>query len=90
MAIIISTILLRLSKIIRILAGIMWALYWILAVLMSIIAVIGDKEKRNITNFALPFLFFILHISYGIGTMIGFIKLPSWLKGIKDGRNKER
>ena len=38
---------------------------------MSIVAVIGAKKERNKTCFALPFLFFLLHISYGIGTVCG-------------------
>jgi glycosyltransferase involved in cell wall biosynthesis len=81
---------LGLYKVIVVLTGVMWAAYWLLAIFMSVIAVIGARKERNITNVALPFLFFLLHISYGIGTMIGFIKMPSWAKGIKDGRDKER
>lgn len=36
----------------------MWGAYWLLAVVMSIVAVIGAKKERNKTCFALPFLFF--------------------------------
>jgi len=68
--------------------ALMWASYWLLALVMAIIAVIGaNKKQRNITNIALPFLFFILHITYGIGTLIGIIKMPNWRKGIKNEAN---
>lgn len=70
------------------LTAFMWISYWGLAIVMAIIAVIGaKKEQRNITNIALPFLFFILHITYGIGTLIGLLKMPSWRKGIDNGAN---
>ena len=26
----------------------------------------------------LPILFFLLHVSYGIGSLVGFLKLPFW------------
>lgn len=61
-----------------ILAVLMWCSYWLLAVVMAVMAVIN--EKKNITNLALPFLFFLLHLSYGIGTLVGIIKMPFWKK----------
>lgn len=64
------------------LTGVMWTLYGVLAIVMGICGVIKAKEKRNITNIALPVLFLLLHISYGVGTLVGFIKLPKWLKTI--------
>lgn len=69
---------------IKILTAGMWAAYWLLAIAMGIIAVAtAEKSKRNISNILLPILFFMLHISYGIGTIIGMIKMPSFVKGIK-------
>ena len=69
------------------LTGLMWSLYWILAVIMAMMAVVGaEKEQRNVTNCALPFLFFVLHISYGIGTLAGLVKMPRWRKGIENGK----
>ena len=59
------------SRIVYGLTGLMWGAYWLLAVIMSVVAVIGAKKERNKTCFALPFLFFLLHISYGIGTVCG-------------------
>ena len=66
------------------LTGLMWGSYWLLAVVMSVVAVIGAKKERNKTCFALPFLFFLLHISYGIGTVCGLAaKKPA-----KETRNR--
>jgi glycosyltransferase involved in cell wall biosynthesis len=81
----------RLSKsLIRFLTGLMWVLYWILALLMTVVSVVQAGKKRNITCVLLPILFFILHISYGTGTLIGMIKMPAWVKGIENGRDEER
>ena len=38
------------------------------------------KGKFNVYNLLLPIVFFLLHISYGYGTLIGFLKIPSFLK----------
>lgn len=58
------------------LAWIMWGAYWIAALLMSVASVI--KVKKSIYQITLPFLFFLLHISYGIGSLMGFLQLPFW------------
>lgn len=65
------------------LAGIGYLVYAVLCVVMSVAAVVRDSERRNITCVALPFLFVMLHISYGVGTLAGCIKLPGWRKGLK-------
>lgn len=68
-------------------AGITWPLVALTAVYMtfnivnSIFSVI--KEKKHFSYFALPFIFIILHIAYGVGTLYGIIKLPFWLKDNK-------
>lgn len=77
------------GRVISGLTGLMWGMYWLLAIAMAVVAVIGAGKKRNLTCLVLPFLFFMLHISYGIGTVVGMIKIPSWLKGISDERNKK-
>lgn len=74
-------------KVIAGLTGLMWVLYGLLAVIMALAAVIGAPKIRNKTCLALPFLFLMLHVSYGTGTVIGLIKMPFWVKGIKNGRN---
>ena len=38
------------------------------------------NEKKQWSYILLPGVFFLLHIAYGIGTLYGIIKLPSWLK----------
>lgn len=63
-------------KVIAGLTGLMWVLYGLLAVIMALAAVIGAPEIRNKTCLALPFLFLMLHVSYGTGTVIGLIKMP--------------
>lgn len=52
------------------LAIIMWGLYWLLAVGMAVTGIVGQK-KFHISDVLLPFLFFVLHIVYGAGTLIG-------------------
>lgn len=74
-------------KIVEGLTLFMWGLYGLLAAVMAVAAVIGEPDLRNKTCFLLPCLFLMLHISYGIGTMTGLIKMPFWVKGIKNGRN---
>lgn len=54
-------------------AILMWSLYWLLAVVMAVAAVKG--QKKNIRQVVLPFLFFLLHISYGVGTCLGLLSL---------------
>lgn len=56
----------------------MWGTYWIGAILRAMLSI--GKENFNITSFALPVLFFLLHISYGVGTLLVLIKMPSWRK----------
>lgn len=58
------------------LAGLMWSLYWLLAIVMAVMAVRGGKKYAG--HMLLPFLFFALHVSYGIGTLAGIIKMPFW------------
>lgn len=48
----------------------MWGLYWLLAVVMSVTGIIGRK-KFLISDLLLPVLFFLLHVTYGIGTLVG-------------------
>lgn len=57
-------------------ACLMWGLYWSVAILMAMLSVRG--QKKTICQLALPVLFFLLHISYGIGSLVGMMKLPFW------------
>ena len=58
------------------LAEIMWTAYWVTSILMSFHAVKG--VEKNMYHIFLPILFFILHISYGVGSVVGLFKLPFW------------
>lgn len=58
------------------LAKLMWSAYICLAILMSFMAVKGKKKCWH--QLLLPVLFFLLHISYGIGSVVGIFKLPFW------------
>lgn len=61
----------------------MWSAYGFLAVGMSVLAIVSAGENRNFTNILLPFLFLLLHLTYGIGTFVGLSKSRKWLKGIQ-------
>ncbi len=52
------------------LAVAMWGLYWFLAIAMAVVGIIGQKKFR-MSDLLLPMLFLILHVSYGVGTVIG-------------------
>ena len=51
-------------------------IYGIVSIIMAMLAVSG--EKKYIQQLLLPLIFFLLHISYGLGTLIGIAKLPKW------------
>lgn len=57
-------------------AVLMWGAYWLLAVVMAVEAVKGKHKNRY--QLLLPFLFFVMHLSYGVGTCAGLIKMPFW------------
>ncbi|MEG1311768.1 MAG: glycosyltransferase [Romboutsia sp.] len=52
--------------------------YALVVLLISIVEII--KSKFMIQMITLPFILFSLHVSYGVGTLVGLIKLPFWLK----------
>lgn len=58
------------------LAVLMWGLYGLLAVVMAVLAVRGEKKYPG--HLLLPVLFLMLHVSYGAGTFVGLIKMPFW------------
>lgn len=55
----------------------MWAAYWLLAAVMAVAAVVQSKSFHP-TYLLLPLLFFLLHLFYGAGTLVGIVKLPFW------------
>ncbi len=61
-----------------VLAYIMWILYWLCAMIMAAAAV--RSERKCPQQLLLPFLFFLLHLSYGAGTFAGLVYLPFFRK----------
>ena len=62
------------------LSYLMWGAYLLLVLGMSAVEII---KKPILTNLLLPIVFFLLHISYGIGTCFGLLIMPFWLKKLK-------
>lgn len=61
-----------------VLAIMMWSMYFIVNLLVSILTI--KNEGFTWSNLLLPVLFFLLHVSYGLGSLIGIIKMPFWKK----------
>lgn len=62
--------------------------YMLANILMSVLTLKNEKSK-NKYKWTLPFLFLGIHLSYGIGTLVGFIKLPKWLRNYKKTHKDE-
>ena len=69
-------------------------LYVLLAVygMFDIVNTVGCCTMKNVKPqfVLLPFIFPMLHIAYGIGTIVGLIQIPSWQKSIKNSNAKEK
>lgn len=50
----------------------LWGVYGLANITMSIVAIRGCKE-RNLMFLCLPLLFFLLHLFYGMGTLVGIV-----------------
>ncbi|MBQ9625537.1 MAG: glycosyltransferase family 2 protein [Clostridia bacterium] len=57
------------------LAAIMWAMYAVAAFCMTALAIAGAKNKSPFV-LLLPFIFLLLHICYGVGTLVGILQIP--------------
>lgn len=57
--------------------------YGVADLLMTVTAIY--RQKAHWQYVLLPFIFLLLHLSYGFGTMIGLIKMPFWVKDYKKG-----
>lgn len=53
---------------------ILWSSYGLANIAMTVMAIIGCSD-RNMYFVSLPILFFLLHIYYGAGTMVGLLHL---------------
>ena len=65
------------------LSALMWCAYGAFTLLGVVASVLNGKA--NYLTWLMPMLFLILHISYGVGTLVGLIKMPSWKNQI--GKN---
>lgn len=63
------------------LGNLMWSAYILLTIVMTIAAFFS--KERNFLLLTLPFLFLGLHLSYGIGTLVGLLKMPTFKKNYK-------
>lgn len=58
--------------------------------MFDLVNTVGCFTMKNVQPqfFFLPFIFPILHVSYGIGTIVGLLQIPSWQKKIKSSKAK--
>ena len=76
MAIVATTVLAMLGY--GCLSAIMWCAYALFTLLGVICTVINGKANGFV--WMMPLLFLVLHVSYGIGSLAGVIKMPAWLR----------
>lgn len=62
------------------------ALYTFVCFVFAVKSAIAYKEPLGV--FVLPFLFFLLHLSYAVGTLFGFLDLASMIKYKRDKLKK--
>ena len=65
---------------------ILGVVYILVNLLMSILAIKGEKKYWQ--YFLLPVIFSSLHIAYGLGTLVGIIKMPFWRKRGRKNEDK--
>lgn len=63
------------------LSYLMWVLYAIAAIFFAILDI--KRASFKWSHLLLPGVFLFLHIAYGIGTMVGLVEMPFWLKKIE-------
>lgn len=56
------------------LMALMWAAYFLVNIIMSVTSAVSSKD-RSLLCLALPVLFLLLHVGYGLGTMRGIIHI---------------
>lgn len=59
--------------------------------MFDIVNAVGCFTMKNLQPqfIFLPLIFPILHVSYGVGTIVGLIQIPFWQKRIKNSKAKE-
>ena len=60
------------------LSALLWSVYGLFIVANSVLEI--ATHKFSFANLLLPILFFLLHFCYGIGTVVGLIEMPFWIK----------
>lgn len=70
---------------------ILFAIIAAMYLMFNIVNTVGCfmMKKPNFYFLLLPFIFPLLHISYGIGTLVGLVKLPFWKRKL-DGSAQKR
>ena len=66
------------------LAALMWTAYGVFCLTGTACNIINKKANRF--TFLMPLLFLIMHLSYGIGTLIGIAKIPFYSKSFNKSR----
>ncbi len=59
----------------------MWGAYGLFTLFATIMSIISGNG--NIFSIFMPFLFLLLHVSYGVGTLVGLVKMPSFARKLK-------
>ena len=59
----------------------MWGVYLLLLIGISCKEIV--THPFHLSNLCLLLLFFLLHVSYGLGTVAGLIELPFWLRDLR-------
>lgn len=77
LGILITTIMTSIG--LAIFSHIMWILYFSISIIMSIEAVL--EKRKSLYQLALPALFLLIHISYGMGSMVGLFSKKINIKG---------
>lgn len=62
---------------------------YIFAALVMTAAAIIKAEKKHPLQLLLPAVFFLLHISYGWGTIVGIVKMPFWKSKLGSSAKEE-
>lgn len=79
LGILLTTVLAALGH--PLLGGLMWGAYLLLILLFTVVELV--RHPFSATNLLLPVIFFLLHISYGTGTLVGLVEMPFWLRKLK-------
>lgn len=60
----------------------LWGAYGLFTLMGTLVTLLNSKANKY--TVLMPLLFLLLHISYGVGTIWGLLKMPSFLKSEKE------